>query len=88
MTADEIYTEVAQEAGITKLAAKKAVQAYQGCITKSLVKDGDSYFMNGVGKFFAKLRKARIGRNPSTGEPVNVPERIAITFKPSKATKN
>lgn len=88
MTADEIYTEIAEEAGITKAAAKKAVQAYQGCISKSLVNDGDTYFMNGVGKFFAKLRKARIGRNPATGEPVNIPERIAITFKPSKANKN
>lgn len=42
----------------------------------------------GLGKFVAKERPARTGRNPKTGDPVEIPASVAVTFKPAKALKD
>ena len=51
---------------------------------KRALKRGDRVELRGFGVFYAKLQKARISRNPRTGEKVNTPEKRTINFKMSK----
>ena len=51
---------------------------------KSALKRGDRVELRGFGVFSTKLQKARISRNPKTGEKVNTPEKKTIHFKMSK----
>ena len=51
---------------------------------KRSLKRGDRVELRGFGVFFTKLQKARISRNPKTGEKVNTPEKKTIHFKMSK----
>jgi len=46
---------------------------------------GDTVNISGLGRFAMKTRKARIGRNPATGEPIQIAESRALGFKPSKS---
>lgn len=54
---------------------------------RTAVAEGDEVQLIGLGKFYTRTLTARHGRNPSTGEPVEIPERTAPAFKPSKALK-
>ena len=51
---------------------------------KRTLKRGDRVELRGFGVFFTKLQKARISRNPKTGEKINTPEKKTIHFKMSK----
>ena len=51
---------------------------------KRALKRGDRVELRGFGIFFTKLQKARISRNPKTGEKINTPEKKTIHFKMSK----
>ena len=55
-------------------------------ITKAL-KDGDRIELRNFGTFTTKLRDARIGRNPKTGEPVAIPKKKMAFFKMGKSMK-
>lgn len=48
------------------------------------LKKGDKVSLMGLGSFYVKTRKARIGRNPKTGEVVNISARRVLRFVPSK----
>ena len=61
----------------------KIIDTLFNCVTKAL-KDGDRVELRGFGTFTTKLRNARIGRNPKTGEKVHTPEKKTIHFKMSK----
>lgn len=50
----------------------------------TIVKTGEDVNIKGVGTFSKKLVEARIGRNPATGETINIPAKNKIHFKPSK----
>ena len=64
----------------------KIVDTLFGTITKAL-KDGDRVELRGFGTFSTKLRNARIGRNPKTGEPVAIPQKKMTFFKMGKSMK-
>ena len=55
-------------------------------VTKAL-KDGDRVELRGFGTFSTKLRNARIGRNPKTGDPVAIPQKNMPFFKMGKSMK-
>ena len=55
-------------------------------ITKAL-KDGDRVELRGFGTFSTKVRNARLGRNPKTGEPVAIPQKKMTFFKMGKLMK-
>jgi len=63
------------------------VEAVLGAITETLQK-GDAVALSGFGSFVAKVRAARTGRNPRTGEPVAIPASRAPAFKAGKALKD
>jgi len=86
MTKAELIAQVAKEAKITKAAAGQAIDSTTDTITKDL-KKGGRITLPGFGTFSVANRKARTGRNPSTGEKIKIPARKTPKFKPGKALK-
>ena len=64
----------------------KIIDTLFNCVTKAL-KDGDRVELRGFGTFSTKLRNARIGRNPKTGEPVAIPQKKMPFFKMGKSMR-
>lgn len=83
----ELVEAVAEEAGLTKSDATKAIDAMLNTITKALA-DGDKIPLVGFGTFAVSRREAREGRNPRTGETVKIAARNAVTFKAGSALKD
>lgn len=86
MNLSNIVTEVAEQTGMPNAAAKKAVDAAVDAISQALV-DGEEVSIAGFGKFRVKTSAARAGRNPKTGEPVNIPASKSVGFKVSSVLK-
>ncbi len=87
MTKADLIEEVAQAAEVTRKDGEKIVEAILASIVQSL-RAGDKIEIRGFGSFRTRQRKARIGRNPKTGESVPVPARRIPFFKPSKELKD
>lgn len=83
MNKQDLINKMANDAGITKLAAKAALQAFEHGVTEALA-NGDSVQMVGFGTFSTTQRSARTARNPATGEAVQVPAKTAVKFKAGK----
>ena len=64
----------------------KIIDTLFNSVAKAL-KDGDRVELRGFGTFTTKLRNARIGRNPKTGEPVAIPQKKMPFFKMGKSMK-
>lgn len=73
-------------AGLTQEQASQALEAVVNAITHVAHTDGPAR-INGFGAFTVKHRKAKTARNPRTGETVDVPARVALTFKEARAAK-
>lgn len=87
MNKAELIAAVAEQAGITKTQAGKAIEAITDNIAAAMHK-GESVTLAGFGTFHAKDRAARTGRNPQTGESVEIPARRIPSFKPGKGLKD
>ena len=81
MNKGDLINEVAKLVG-TKKEAQAAVECVFDSITKTLKKKGQ-VVIAGFGTFKVAKRKARTGRNPQTGESMNISARKVLTFKPS-----
>lgn len=82
----DIIEKVAKEAKLTKKAAKEAVDATFNNTIASL-KKGDKVVISGFGTFVIRGRKARTGRNPKTGQSIQLPTMNTIGFIASKGIK-
>jgi len=87
MNKTELIATVAQNAGMTKKDAERAVNATIEAITASLVA-GDKVQLSGFGSFEVKNREARVGRNPHTRETINIPATKLPVFKASKTLQD
>ena len=83
MTREEIIAKVAEDADITKVAAKAALESFIGCVSKTL-KKGGKVSLVGFGTFSVSKRAARQGRNPQTGATINIAARKVAKFKAGK----
>ena len=79
-TKKDIVRTIAEESGLTQQTAKELVQNTLDAIVQILADNGRIELRN-FGVFECKERKARIGRNPKTGDPVDVPAKFVVTFK-------
>ena len=84
MTKAELVEKMANDAGISKVAAKAALESFLDGIIKGLKKRNSRVTLVGFGSFKKVYRKTRMGRNPQTGEKIKIKGRNAVTFKPSK----
>ena len=80
MNKSELVDAVAASADISKAAAGRAVDAVVDAITDAL-KKGEQVTLIGFGTFAVKVRSARTGRNPQTGEELMLTARRVVTFK-------
>ena len=86
MTKKELITTIADEANISKAAAEKALNAVIEGITDALSNREKVTFV-GFGTFYVAERPARKGRNPKTGDPIEIPACTVPKFKPGKSLK-
>ena len=82
MNKAELIAQMAAKAGLSKADAEKALNAFTETVGETLAS------LVGFGTFEAKNRAAREGRNPQTGETVQIPASVAPTFKAGKALKD
>ena len=87
MNKSDLVDAVAEDADISKAAAGRVVDAMFERITQALAA-GDSVTIAGFGMFSVKARAARTGRNPQTGEPMQIAASKAPGFKAGKALKD
>jgi nucleoid DNA-binding protein len=67
----------------TRKEASAAVDAMMNAMRLSL-RSGEKVVLSGIGSFHVKMRRAKVGRNPKTGQTVPIPPRRAVRFKMSK----
>ena len=80
MNKTELTNKIAETAGLSKVDAKKALEAALEIITDA-VKAGDKVSLIGFGTFSTSVRPARQGKNPRTGESITIPEKTLVKFK-------
>ncbi|PZN32335.1 MAG: DNA-binding protein HU [Proteobacteria bacterium] len=87
MNKAELIDAVSAQANLGKAEATRAVDAVFDAITAAL-KSGDTVSLLGFGTFSVKDRAARSGRNPQTGETIEIPASRVPGFKAGKALKD
>ena len=87
MNKSELIAKVAEVSGLKKTDAEKAVNAFTQVVTDALVNE-DKVQLVGFGTYEVKSRPARIGRNPSNGEKIEVAASKAPVFKAGKSLKD
>jgi integration host factor subunit beta len=87
MTKAELVEQVASQSDLTKKDAEVIVQTVLDSITESLQR-GEKIELRGFGSFRIRSRSSRQGRNPKTGNGVNVPAKNVPYFKPGKEIKD
>ncbi len=87
MNKTELVGQVAAKTGMTKKDVEKVVSAFFATVEGSL-KEGDKVQLVGFGTFEVRERKSRKGRNPQTGEEINIPAARVPAFKAGKALKD
>jgi DNA-binding protein HU-beta len=87
MTKQDLISAMAEDAGITKKDAEKALNSFTTNVSNSLA-NGESVSLIGFGTFKVSNRAARKGRNPKTGEELDIPARNVPSFTAGKALKD
>lgn len=86
MNKQELTTNVAEIAGLTNAVADRAIKAFIDTITQALT-NGESVSLVGFGTFSVKDRAARTGRNPATGESIEIAAAKVPGFKAGAGLK-
>jgi len=87
MTKADLVEEVSRVTELTRKDSEYIVDTLFDSVIKAL-KTGDKLEVRGFGSFRVRQRNARVGRNPKTGEKVEVPAKRVPYFKPSKELKD
>jgi DNA-binding protein HU-beta len=87
MTKADIVDNIATATGLTKVETEAVVDGFLATVSQAM-KDGKTIEIRGFGSFKVKKRKARMARNPRTGEEVFVDEHFVPVFKVSKELRH
>jgi len=87
MTKADLVASIASQANLTKADAERALDAFLGNVTKAL-KSAGKLTLTGFGTFVVAERKARMGRNPQTGAPIQIKAGKTVRFKAGKGLKD
>lgn len=85
MTKSQLAEHLAGKAGITK---KSAVQILDDLTAIAYKEAKNTFTIPGIGKLVLANRKARMGRNPQTGEAIKIPAKRVVKFRVAKAAKD
>ena len=86
MNKGDLITKVAEKTDLTKKDCEKVVHETFEAIKETLA-DGEKVQLIGFGTFETRKRQAREGRNPATGDVIQIPEATVPAFKPGKQLK-
>ena len=86
MNKGDLITKVAEKTDLTKKDCEKVVNETFEAIKETLA-DGEKVQLIGFGTFETRKRQAREGRNPATGDVIQIPEATVPAFKPGKQLK-
>jgi DNA-binding protein HU-beta len=81
MNKSELIEAIAFKASLTKVDAKKALEAFEDSIFETL-KQGERIALVGFGAFSIGSRAARVGRNPQSGKEITIAAKKVVKFKP------
>jgi DNA-binding protein HU-beta len=87
MNKQDLIAKVVKDTGATKALAAKVLESAMDTIGKAL-KKRDTITFVGFGTFKTSFRKARVARNPRTGEPIKIAKRFVPRFSAGKALKD
>jgi DNA-binding protein HU-beta len=87
MNKNELISAIAEESGVAKADAARVLDAMISTVTATL-KSGGSVSLIGFGTFSVKRREARTGRNPQTGQTINIAAANVPGFKAGKGLKD
>ena len=87
MNKSELIAVTAESTGLTKKDTERVLNAALDAICAAMG-EHEKVQLSGVGTFEIKYREARVGRNPRTKEPSQIPATHVPTFKPSKALRD
>ena len=85
MTKSQIADHLAGKSGVTK---KTATELLDNLAALSYKEAKNAFTLPGIGKLVLSHRKARVGRNPQTGEPIKIPAKKVVKFRVAKAAKD
>ncbi len=86
MTKVDLIDQVAEKSGLAKKEVERLLETVVNSIQNAL-KNGEKVSLTGLGTFVVKEKKARVARNPKTGEQVQVPAKKSPKFRPGKELK-
>ena len=86
MNKAEIVARMARDAGLTKAASNRVLDAFLQNVSRAL-KKGDKVTLVGFGTFDVYQKRARIVLNPTTGKPIRIPSRRVARFSAGKGLK-
>jgi DNA-binding protein HU-beta len=87
MNKHDLIAKIAADTGATKISAAAAVESLLRSITGAL-KKGDAITVVGFGTFKTTLRRARVAKNPRTGDAIKIPKRRVVRFTAGKSLKS
>lgn len=87
MNKSDLVSAIADNSGLSKADAARALEATTSAITGALA-NGDSVAITGFGSFLVRARAARSGRNPQTGATIQIKASNVAAFKAGKALKD
>jgi len=85
MTKSQIMSTLADRTGLAK---KQVQQVVEEMVALAYTEARNGFTIPGLGKFVLRDRKARMGRNPQTGEPIRIPAKKVLKFRVAKAAKD
>ena len=86
MNKGELIEQVANQTGLTKKTSREVIDAITSAITDALAR-GEKVTLVGFGTFQVMEREARRGRNPQTGEAIQIPAKKVPRFRPGKGLR-
>ncbi|HJY87615.1 MAG TPA: HU family DNA-binding protein [Candidatus Acidoferrales bacterium] len=87
MSKTQLAAELAEATGTTKKTAGQFLESLCGIAYREAKKSGE-FTVPGLGKLVKQNRKARMGRNPATGEAIKIPAKTVVKFRIAKAAKD
>ena len=87
MTQTAIIRELAETSGVNNKVAKQFLEQFATMAVRETKKNG-VFVLPGLGRLVRSERKARMGRNPATGEAIKIPAKKVVKFRIAKAVKD
>ncbi|CAM11665.1 Bacterial nucleoid DNA-binding protein [Candidatus Phytoplasma australiense] len=87
MTKKELIRAIAKRQNISIVQTEEFYNAFEQVLFEAIAANDEVILSPSIGTFALRHRQARLGRNPQTGEQIEIPEKTAVVFRPSRTIK-